>query len=144
MIVRTTLRSVAAIAALAVATAVPVLAQSAMSSGMGDVHVFALAAQNGSNEIGTVTLQPMGEKTMVTVALANPTNASQPVHVHAGTCDKLDPKPAYPLTTLKNGYSVTTVDAPASKLMNGNFAVNAHDSTTNLAKYVACGNLVAK
>jgi hypothetical protein len=143
MIVRTTLRSVAAFAALAVATAVPAFAQSAMS-GMDDIHVYALAAQNGSHEIGTVTLQPMGEKTMVTVALANPTNPSQPVHIHSGSCDKLDPKPAYPLTTLKNGYSVTTVNAPMAKLLDGSFAVNAHDSTTNIQKYVACGDLSGK
>jgi hypothetical protein len=138
MIVRSLVRTAAAVAALGLsALAIPAFAQEMAA---GETHVYPLAAQNGSGETGTVTLRAMGEKTMVIVALVNST-VPQPVHIHDGTCAKLDPKPKYPLTTTADGFSMTTVDAPMKTLIGGGFAVNAHESTTNIAKYVACGNL---
>ncbi|MEO7040301.1 MAG: hypothetical protein ABI186_09760 [Candidatus Elarobacter sp.] len=108
-------------------------------------YVFALAAQNGSGEIGTVTLTPVGDKTRVDVAIANaPAGVAQPIHIHQGTCAKLDPKPKYPLTTLIDGVSTTTVDVPVAQLVAGGFAVNAHKSTTDIPTYVACGDLTKK
>lgn len=104
--------------------------------------VYAIAAQNGSGELGTVTLTPMGDDTRVDIAIANsPAGTPQPVHIHEGTCAKLNPKPKYPLTTLINGVSTTMVDVPMATLIGGGFAVNAHASTTNIPKYVACGDL---
>jgi hypothetical protein len=111
----------------------------------GPHHVYALAAQNGSGEIGTVTLTAMGDKTRVEVALANgPETAPQPAHIHAGTCAKLDPKPKYPLANVVDGTSTTVVDAPMSALTAGGFAVNVHKSTSDIPTYVACGDLAAK
>jgi hypothetical protein len=108
-------------------------------------RVYALGAQNGSGELGTVTLTAMGEKTRVDVALANaPSDVPQPAHIHPGTCSKLDPKPKYPLTTVMDGTSTTMVDAPMSALVAGGFAVNIHKSTTEIPVYVACGDLSAK
>ncbi|HMD02270.1 MAG TPA: hypothetical protein VKG44_04825, partial [Candidatus Baltobacteraceae bacterium] len=57
-------------------------------------QVFALAAQNGSGETGTVVLTPMGSSTKVDVAIVGaPSGVAQPDHIHPGTCAKLDPKP---------------------------------------------------
>jgi hypothetical protein len=110
----------------------------------GPHFVYAIGTQNGSGELGTVTLTAMGEKTRVDVALANaPTDVPQPAHIHLGTCAKLDPKPKFPLTTVVDGVSTTMVDAPLKTLTAGGMAVNVHKSTTDIPTYVACGDLAA-
>lgn len=137
--IRTThfLGGLAAIAALAVA--LPALAAD------GPHRIFALAAQNGSGELGTVTLTAVGDKTRVDVALANaPTDVPQPAHVHAGSCATLDPKPKYPLTTVVDGMSTTMLDVPMSQLVAGGLAVNVHKSTKEIPVYVTCGELGKK
>jgi Cu/Zn superoxide dismutase len=107
-------------------------------------HVYALAAQNGSGEVGTVTLTAVGEKTRVDLALVGAADVAQPAHIHEGSCAKLNPKPKFPLTTVVNGLSTTTVDAPIATLVAGGFAVNVHKSTSDIPAYVACGDLSAK
>jgi len=133
-------RSLAAAAAAALlALAVPA------SAADGPHRVFALATQNASGELGTVTLTAVGEKTRVEVALANaPTDVPQPAHIHEGTCAKLDPKPKYPLAVVVDGTSTTMVDVPMSQLIAGGFAVNVHKSTKEIPTYIACGELGAK
>jgi hypothetical protein len=133
-------RSVAAVAAAALLTlAVPAYAAD------GPHRVYALAAQNGSGEIGTVTLTAVGEKTRVDIALANaPTDVPQPAHIHEGTCAKLNPKPKYPLANVVDGTSTYMVDAPMAQLVAGGLAVNVHKSTNDIPTYVACGDLGAK
>jgi hypothetical protein len=126
------------------ASAALLLALPAFAADSGH-RVYALGTQNGSGELGTVTLTAMGEKTRVDVAIANaPTDVPQPAHIHPGSCAKLDPKPKYPLTTVMDGTSTTVVDAPMSALVAGGFAVNVHKSTSELPVYVACGDLGAK
>ena len=133
-------RSLAAAAAAALLVlAVPALAAD------GPHRVFALATQNASGELGTVTLTAVGDKTRVDVALANaPTDVPQPAHIHEGSCAKLDPKPKYPLTTVVDGTSTTMVDVPMAQLVAGGFAVNVHKSTKDIPTYIACGELGAK
>lgn len=110
----------------------------------GNSRVFAIAAENASGELGTVTLTALGAKTRVVVAIANaPTNVPQPDHIHEGSCAKLNPNPKYPLTTLVDGLSTTIVDAPLAELIAGGFAVNVHKSTNDIPTYVACGDLGA-
>ena len=108
-------------------------------------RVYMVAVQNASGESGTVTLTPMGDKTRVDVALVGgPADTPQPAHIHPGSCAKLDPKPKYPLTTVVDGYSTTIVDVPIAQLTTGDFAVNVHKSTSEIPKYVACGDLTKK
>jgi hypothetical protein len=69
--------TISALAAAFALVAVPAVADDAM----GGHKVFALAAQNGSGEIGTVTLTPLGMKTRVEVALVGtPDGVAQPDH----------------------------------------------------------------
>jgi hypothetical protein len=103
--------------------------------------VFALDSQNGSGEHGTVALKPRGAKTIVEIHLVGAPATAQPAHIHAGTCAKLNPVPKYPLTSLVNGISETSVDQPMSALTKGGLAVNVHKSAADLKTYVACGNL---
>jgi hypothetical protein len=104
--------------------------------------VFALKAQNGSNENGTVALTPQGTKTLVVVSLTDaPSGTPQPAHVHVGPCATLNPAPTYPLTPVVDGVSMSTLDVPIDKLTAGTFAVNVHKSGTDIKTYVSCGDL---
>ncbi len=103
---------------------------------------FKLMAQNGSGETATATLLQSGPDLIVIVRTENGGDADQPVHIHKGTCDHLDPKPVYPLKTIINGRSETKVmGVSLSDLLAGTYAINIHKSTTDLKDYVACGDL---
>lgn len=70
-----------------------------------------------------------------------------PAHIHAGTCDELDPNPAFPLDSLMQiedsmvATSMTTVEVSVEDAMASPHAVNVHESPENAANYVACGNI---
>jgi hypothetical protein len=105
-----------------------------------------LSPQNNSGESGTATLTKAGDnQTKVVLDVKGaPSGASQPVHIHKGTCDKLDPKPAYPLSPLVNGKSETTVNASLDSLEKGGYAVNGHKSAQEASTYVFCGPIGGK
>jgi hypothetical protein len=124
--------------ALATLVALPMTA-SALMTPMG--HVYVLHAQNGSGEYGTFALKPHGNKTTVEVHLVGAPAYAQPAHLHPGTCAKLNPAPKYPLKNVVDGVSETSIDVPMSTLVKAGLALNVHASTTNLGKYVACGNV---
>lgn len=89
-----------------------------------------------------MTFLQRGPNLVVSVSMTNPTAAKQPVHIHDGTCAKLNPKPHYLLMTLDNGSSSTTLqNVSLSSLMAGTFAVNVHKSPNEVGTYVACGNI---
>jgi hypothetical protein len=101
-----------------------------------------LAEQNGSGQTGTATFTSAGEsKTRVVVELTNPPAESQPIHVHRGSCDDIDPEPLYGLPNLMDGKTEATVPASLDELTAGGLAINAHRSDEQLDLYVACGNL---
>jgi hypothetical protein len=105
---------------------------------------YQLSAQNGSGETGTIVLTPTadGKGTVVTVTTKGQGADPQPIHVHKGPCAKLEPKPTYPLKTLQDGKSETTLaEVPMSTLLDGDWAINVHKSTTEAAIYVACSDL---
>ena len=104
--------------------------------------IVKLAAQNGSGETGTATLMQAGSDVTVSVAMTGAGTVAQPIHIHEGSCAKLNPKPLYPLTTVQNGTSATTLkDMKLSALETGGFAINVHKSTTDIPAYVACGDI---
>ncbi len=106
---------------------------------------FRLSAQNGSGETGTATLlQSTGNPDEIIVHVTTRGGGSdpQPIHIHKGTCEKLDPKPAFPLTAVIDGSSQTKVKGiTLAQLEAGTYAINIHKSTKDVATYVACGNL---
>ena len=97
----------------------------------------------GTGENGTATLLQSGDDVIVKLRLSGaPADVPQPAHIHMGTCDKLNPKPTYPLHNVINGTSETTVpNVKLSDLEAGTFAINVHKSTTEIATYVSCGDL---
>jgi Cu/Zn superoxide dismutase len=104
--------------------------------------IVQLTPQNNSGETGTATLTEQGTKTKVVVGINGaPAGVAQPLHVHKGTCAKLDPKPTYGLTTLTDGKSETTIDVSLNALQTGGFAINGHKSAQDANTYVFCGNI---
>jgi hypothetical protein len=101
-----------------------------------------MVAQNGSGENGTATLSDLNGRTRIVIHVQHEnTTGIQPAHVHAGTCAKLNPAPKYPLKDVVLGDSNTIVDVPMSSLLGGRYAINVHESKTELTKYVSCGNI---
>jgi hypothetical protein len=130
------------ICAVAFAMTAPVLADDAMKPMAGE-KTYTFKAQNASGETGTVSLAPTedGKSTMVTIALKGAPAEAQPAHIHMGPCAKLNPKPAYPLKSVVDGKSVTTVAVAMDKLTTGAYAVNVHKSVSDIATYVACADI---
>jgi hypothetical protein len=103
-----------------------------------------LEPQNNSGESGTATLTEEGGKTKVVVSVTGqPAGVAQPMHIHKGTCDKLDPKPTYGLPSLVNGKSEATVDVSLADLQKGGYAINGHKSAQAVSTYVYCGAIPA-
>ncbi|MBI5653026.1 MAG: hypothetical protein HZC40_21650, partial [Chloroflexi bacterium] len=92
------------------------------------------------DQAGIAVLVSQGAKTEVNVFIKPNPGVAQPAHIHEGTC----PVPGavkYPLTTVVDGKSTTTLDVKLADLLKGGFAINAHLSAAEAAKYVACGDL---
>jgi Cu/Zn superoxide dismutase len=102
-----------------------------------------LQQQNGSGENGTATLTQVGSDVKVDVALKGAPSTQQPAHIHFGVCTDLGGV-AYPLTSIAGGSSTTTVKGVTiAQLLSRPYAINVHESSDNLQKYVACGNITA-
>ncbi len=103
-----------------------------------------LAEQNKSGETGTATLYDGARGLIVRLRTNGDVDVDQPAHIHKGTCDKLDPKPTYPLTTIHEGKSEKTIEGVTiAQLEKSPYAINVHKSTKEIPIYVACGNIVA-
>jgi hypothetical protein len=103
-----------------------------------------LGPLNNSGESGNAVLSEDGMKTKVVVTINGaPAGVGQPLHVHKGTCQQIDPKPAYGLTTLTDGKSETVIDVPIGDLRNG-YAINGHKSAQEANTYVFCGNIASQ
>ncbi len=88
---------------------------------------------------------------VMTVSAQDTAPPAHPAHIHEGTCEELDPNPAYPLTDIASvapdapagavEVSETTVDVTIDDLLASPHAINAHESAENAAAYIACGNI---
>jgi hypothetical protein len=104
-----------------------------------------LLAQNNSAETGTATLYDGAKGLIVKLRMSGGAEGvDQPAHIHKGTCDKLDPKPTYPLKSVHDGQSETTIEGVTiAQLQKSPFAINVHKSAKEVPVYVSCGNLTA-
>lgn len=100
-------------------------------------------AQNNSGESGTATLTAVGDQTKVVLDLSGAPAGPQPAHIHEGTCANLNPTPKYPLTSVVNGKSETTVNVSLASLLTGGFAINVHKSPQEVSTYFSCGTIPA-
>jgi hypothetical protein len=102
-----------------------------------------LGAQNGSKQDGQAFLNDTPNGLKVKVQLKNePSGASEPAHIHEGTCAKLNPAPWKPLSNVVGGVSTTTIKGlTLAEVKKAKYAINVHQSAANLGHYVSCGDL---
>jgi hypothetical protein len=103
-------------------------------------HTVKMHAQNGSRQSGTASIAKVGaDKIRVTITLKNePAGASEPAHIHPGSCASLNPVPKVALNPVVGGKSETVVDMPTGKAG----AINVHKGTgADLKVYVSCGDM---
>jgi hypothetical protein len=123
------------------ACGVAAAADSSMMSS-GKAVTVQMKAQNGSAENGTATLMQSGANIVVKISLTGGAAGPQPAHIHTGTCAKLNPAPKYPLSSVVDGKSTTTLKGmKLTSLETGAFAINVHKSTSDIKTYVSCGNI---
>ena len=102
-----------------------------------------LGAQNKSGQDGQAFLEDTTAGLKVKLQVKNePKGASEPAHIHQGTCAKLNPAPWKPLSNVVNGVSVTTIPGlTLAELKKAHYAINIHESASNLTHYVSCGDI---
>lgn len=101
----------------------------------------ALSAVEKSGQSGTVSVEDVDGKAVVSVSVFGSTESVQPAQIHFGSCEYLgDVK--YPLTSLVDGRSKTTLDVSLQELQWGRpLAVSVQKSELDTETTVACGNL---
>jgi hypothetical protein len=121
-----------------------VLAGSAVAAQATGTTVH-LSEQNGSGQNGSATLTATADGKLMVVLDITPgaADVAQPAHIHEGTCANLNPKPKYPLTSVMNGKSETTVATTLAELTATPHAINVHKSGPEAAVYVSCADIVA-
>jgi len=136
-------RSFAAFAALLLTTASAYAQSYPGDPGAGTER--GIEQVNNSGQVGTATLFNAGTSSRVVVDLKGTEGRVQSVRLYRGpSCDDLGTSgPAYYLTDMKNGRSTSTVKAPESKLLSGNYNVVVFASNAAGARATACGHLYA-
>jgi hypothetical protein len=115
--------------------------------------------------LSLVALGTLGSVATAQDATQTPTAVvTHPSHIHLGTCQDLDPNPAYPLNNIgprtdddgnpadpedvKGSLTANPVEVAESKidvklddLLGQAYALNVHESDQNITNYIACGDL---
>lgn len=107
-----------------------------------DGLTLTLEEQNDSGISGEVALSPTSEGALeVEIELDGSDGGPHPAHIHEGSCDDLNPEPAFPLEDVVDGESETTVEISVDDLVATEYAVNVHESAENVDVYVACADV---
>ncbi len=125
------------------ATATPGASPTAMVIPAPDAPRLVLEFQelNDSGVSGTATLYDAGTQTIVVLDLED-TGENHPAHIHAGTCDNLQPEPEYPLQNVgRNGQSTSIVNAALNDLIDGDFAIDLHLAPNELGTLIVCADI---
>jgi uncharacterized lipoprotein YajG len=108
----------------------------------GGTLAVPLVTQNDSGQDGEATLSEVSsDTTRVVLDVGNAPDNPQPAHIHRGSCENLDPEPAYGLENVVDGKSTTEVNVAMEDLVGQGFAVNVHKSADEAQVYVACGDI---
>jgi len=115
-------------------------AHNAMSAHLMNIN---MGAMNGSKQDGSASIGDTKGGVSVALHIYNePKAASEPAHIHQGTCKKLNPAPWKPLKNVVNGTSMTMVaGVSVAQIKKGTYAINVHKSLNDLKTYVSCGDL---
>lgn len=97
---------------------------------------------NGSGQNGSATITAIGNKITVSVRITGESpSASEPAHVHFGRCPNIKAIPAYNVGPVIGGKATSVVNLTWAEMMSGRYALNVHESSSMLGKYVSCGNI---
>lgn len=111
----------------------------------GGMITVPLMMQNNSGLKGYAMIADNASGTAVVhiKMMMNLGTSTYPAHIHAGAC----PTPGavvYPLTAITSGVSETILSTSTKALIRSfPLAINVHKSPTDMATYVACGDLKA-
>jgi hypothetical protein len=113
------------------------------ASALGPIGLT-LNEENGSGVSGLATLAETkdGGQTVVNVLIVGAPAGTVAI-IHAGTCNNLDPTPAYLLRPVDaNGASETTIAATLRDLrVMGEYAIAVYASVGDLSRPIACGEI---
>lgn len=103
-----------------------------------------MGQQNNSGQAGNASVVDQNGGVNVAIHIkSEPKGASEPAHIHQGTCAKLNPAPWKPLNPVVNGTSMTHLPGVSvAQLKKGKYAINVHKSANDLKTYVSCGDLM--
>lgn len=97
--------------------------------------------QNSSGQNGIVTFEPLDNQTVVKIkSIGYPEEISQPAHIHTGTCGNPG-EIKYPLVSLGNGESETTIPIDIENFRKSSLILNVHKSNEEINIYVSCGTV---
>ncbi len=115
-------------------------AHNAISGHLLNINMGAL---NGSKQDGAASAGDKNGGLQVSIHVYNePKGASEPAHIHKGTCKNIDPAPWKSLNNVVNGSSMTNISGVSvAELKKGHYAINVHKSLNDLKTYVSCGDL---
>lgn len=100
-----------------------------------------LKALGDSGQSGEATLTSRGDQTEVVIAIkAGLPGVAQPAHIHDKDCTTPGAV-KFPLTSVVDGKSTTTVNTSLKALQAGQFAIRVHKSPQEAAIYVACAEV---
>jgi len=101
------------------------------------MHALSGSGQNG---IATLTSPSGGHQTVTIDLNGEPKRASEPVHIHPGSCAKPNPVPKVLLKPVVDGRSVTSIPAFAAKGSSWSILVHKGDMA-DMNSYVSCGDM---
>ncbi|CAN5289969.1 hypothetical protein BH10PAT1_BH10PAT1_2280 [soil metagenome] len=107
------------------------------------VYSFGLTPLNKSGESGMVSFSEVDGKVMLALSMKGFANGvTQPVNIHPGTCASWGAI-KYPLTSLLNGSSLTTLDVTMADLKTAGtkWAVVVRKSVPSSSTAVSCGEI---
>jgi len=131
-------------AALVALFALGIFAVSSATAADGDTLEVDLSGLNDYDVSGTAVITEENGAVTVDIQVEGADVAGgHPVHIHAGTCNELDPNPLYSLADIDaSGQSTTLVDGvTVADLLAEDYAINAHLSATEISTYISCGNI---
>lgn len=115
--------------------------EAAGDDALGDTVTVDLDEQSSSGVSGEARISESDGQLEVSVTLDGDDGSSpRPAHIHAGSCDELGDV-VYPLEDAGESPSTSTVDATLEELVDGDFAINVHESAEALENYIACGSI---
>jgi hypothetical protein len=109
-----------------------------------EVVTIALAEQSGSTQSGDAVLTAVGDdRTRVELSIGRGGEEPQPARIYRGSCERLEPAPAYVLEDVAGGESLTEIEVSLDELLDGDLVINVHLSAGVMRVQVVCGKIAA-